>query len=80
MDRFIKMAKTYNVCIPFDEGVPGTATVNDFTNIIEQLLKIAKARVIVCFCEGRTVKTLLEATNKVEGAKGYFLILGRQVY
>ncbi|XP_071135606.1 metabotropic glutamate receptor 1-like [Mytilus edulis] len=76
MDRFIKMAKTYNVCIPFDEGVPGTATVKDFTNIIEQLLKIAKARVIVCFCEGRTVKTLLEATNKVEGAKGYFLILG----
>ena len=80
MATFIKMAKSYNVCIPFDEGVPGTATIKDFKAIIEQLMAIAKAQVIVCFCEGRTVKTLLQATIEVPGAQSYFLILGRQVY
>lgn len=77
MDRFKKMAKQYNVCIPFDEGVAGTATTKDFEVIVKQLVKINKARVIVCFCEGRTVQTLLQATTNVYGAKNHFLILGR---
>lgn len=40
-------------------------------------MKKQRARVVICFCDGETVRSLYNATTMVPGAKNHFLVVGR---
>ena len=79
MENFERLVKTSNssICIANGESVNSAASDDVFDEIITTMMKTPNARVIVCFCEGKTVTKLYEATMRIPKARGHFLILGR---
>ncbi|CAM1291850.1 GRM1 (predicted) [Pycnogonum litorale] len=75
MDAFSDLASLAGICIAVKDSVLSNAKDEDFDTVIEKLLLYPKAKVIVCFCEGMTLRRLLIATERL-GVAGQFLIIG----
>ncbi|XP_045197998.1 metabotropic glutamate receptor 1-like [Mercenaria mercenaria] len=75
LEEFRNLAKTKNVCIANAEAAPSVDNDLAFNKIIETLLKTARARVIVCFCEGMTARRLMMAMKRIPKAREHFQIL-----
>lgn len=80
IEEFRNLAKTKNICIANAEAAPSVDDDKAFDNIIATLLKVKRARVIVCFCEGMTARRLMIAMNRAPAARNHFQILARYVY
>lgn len=76
MDSFRNEISSMNICIALYEKIREYANLEDYELVIKKMNKTVKARVIVCFCHGETIRGLLAAINKL-GMKGRFIILGR---
>ena len=76
MEAFRNETVYLDICLTEYEKIQEYATPNDYEILIKKLNRTQKARVIVCFCYGETVRGLLSAMNKLK-LKGRFLILGR---
>lgn len=74
--EFKNLARNSSVCIANSESAPSRQDPHYFDALIRRMLITKNARVIVCFCEGATVTSLYNATRRVKGARGHFLILG----
>ncbi|OWF48826.1 metabotropic glutamate receptor 1-like [Mizuhopecten yessoensis] len=74
--EFHNLARNSSVCIANTESAPSRKDPHVFDALIRRMLVTKNARVIVCFCEGATVTSLYNATRRVKGAQGHFLILG----
>ena len=48
----------------------------DCTQVIDHLNRTQRARVVVCFCEGMTIKGLVKAAKR-RNLDGHFLFIGR---
>ncbi|XP_076445848.1 LOW QUALITY PROTEIN: metabotropic glutamate receptor 5-like [Babylonia areolata] len=75
MKMFTDLAATYNICIASTDSVASSDTDPEFDRVVDTLRRTPNATVVVCFCEGITVKKLLKALSK-KGADGRFLIIG----
>lgn len=77
IESFIKLADDAGVCIAKSAKIARGATDEEHTEIIKTLMKKQRARVVICFCDGETVRSLYNATTMVPGAKNHFLVVGR---
>ena len=64
------------MCIAKEDSVLSNAEDEVFDDVIRKLDEDENARVVVCFCEGMTVRGLLAATRRLN-LTGRFLFLGR---
>ncbi|CAL1534652.1 unnamed protein product [Lymnaea stagnalis] len=75
MEKFKDIAKDHGVCIAQSENVASSADDASYDRVLDSLRKSSNASVVVCFCEGKTVRNLLLATKR-KGLEGQFLIIG----
>ncbi|XP_054722394.1 metabotropic glutamate receptor 5-like [Uloborus diversus] len=75
MDAFTKLAHEAGICIATSDSLLSHAEDFIFDQVIRNLRKYPSARVIVCFCEGMTVRGLLKAIRRLN-ATGEFLLIG----
>lgn len=77
IESFTKLADEAGVCIAKAAKIARGATDDEHIEIIKKLMMKRRARVIICFCDGETVRSLYNATTMVPGAKNHFLVVGR---
>ncbi|XP_039287871.1 metabotropic glutamate receptor 1-like [Nilaparvata lugens] len=75
MQAFKELALRANVCIAKEDSVLSNADDEVFDSVLRKLNEDRNARVVVCFCEGMTVRGLLAATRRLN-LTGRFLLLG----
>nr|CAD7426329.1 unnamed protein product [Timema monikensis] len=76
IQAFRELAEKANVCIAKEDSVLSNAEDEVFEDVLRKLDEDQNARVVVCFCEGMTVRGLLRAIKRLN-LFGRFLILGR---
>ena len=78
MEVFKGLSQDAGICISNTETVLGSANDKFFDELVINIVKKQSlAKVVACFCEGRTIREILRATKRLN-AVGQFLLLGRQ--
>ncbi|XP_050297132.1 metabotropic glutamate receptor 5-like isoform X2 [Anthonomus grandis grandis] len=75
IQAFRELAEKADVCIAKENSVLSQAADAVFDNVILNLKQDPKAVVVVCFCEGKTITGLLNATKRLD-MTNYFLFIG----
>ena len=75
MDAFHSETSLLNICLAVYTKIRESAKEDVYEKLIIKMNKIPKARVIVCFCYGETIRGLLAAIHRLN-LKGRFTILG----
>lgn len=79
MEVFKELASQDGLCIAHSDKIYSNAGEKHFDRLLRKLReRLPKARVVVCFCEGMTVRGLLMAMRRL-GVAGEFLLIGRFV-
>ncbi|XP_069788340.1 metabotropic glutamate receptor 1-like isoform X2 [Narcine bancroftii] len=77
MEAFKELAAQEGLCIAHSGKIYSNAGEKAFDRLLRKLReRLPKARVVVCFCEGMTVRGLLIAMRRL-GVLGEFLLIGR---
>lgn len=77
MEAFKELAAEEGLCIAHSDKIYSNAGEKHFDRLLRKLReRLPKARVVVCFCEGMTVRGLLMAMRR-RGVSGEFLLIGR---
>lgn len=78
MEVFKGLSQEAGICISNTETVLGSADDKFFDELVINIVKKQSlAKVVACFCEGRTIREILRATKRLN-VVGQFLLLGRQ--
>ncbi|XP_035472600.2 metabotropic glutamate receptor 1 isoform X2 [Scophthalmus maximus] len=76
MEAFKELASQEGLCIAHSDKIYSNAGEKHFDRLLRKLReRLPKARVVVCFCEGMTVRGLLMAMRRL-GVFGEFLLIG----
>uniref|UniRef100_A0A4W5RP08 Metabotropic glutamate receptor 1 n=1 Tax=Hucho hucho TaxID=62062 RepID=A0A4W5RP08_9TELE len=76
MEAFKDLASQEGLCIAHSDKIYSNAGEKHFDRLLRKLReRLPKARVVVCFCEGMTVRGLLMAMRRL-GVAGEFLLIG----
>uniref|UniRef100_A0A3Q3IHY9 Metabotropic glutamate receptor 1 n=2 Tax=Monopterus albus TaxID=43700 RepID=A0A3Q3IHY9_MONAL len=76
MEAFKELASQEGLCIAHSDKIYSNAEEKQFDRLLRKLReRLPKARVVVCFCEGMTVRALLMAMRRL-GVFGEFLLVG----
>ncbi|XP_046712642.1 metabotropic glutamate receptor 1b isoform X4 [Silurus meridionalis] len=76
MEAFKELASQEGLCIAHSDKIYSNAGEKHFDRLLRKLReRLPKARVVVCFCEGMTVRSLLMAMRRL-GVAGEFLLIG----
>ncbi|KAM6954261.1 metabotropic glutamate receptor 1 isoform 2-T2 [Aplochiton taeniatus] len=76
MEAFKELASQEGLCIAHSDKIYSNAGEKHFDRLLRKLReRLPKARVVVCFCEGMTVRGLLMAMRRL-GVSGEFLLIG----
>lgn len=79
MEVFKELASQDGLCLSHSDKIYSNAGEKHFDRLLRKLReRLPKARVVVCFCEGMTVRGLLMAMRRL-GVAGEFLLIGRFV-
>lgn len=79
MEVFKELAAQEGLCIAHSDKIYSNAGEKHFDRLLRKLReRLPKARVVVCFCEGMTVRGLLMAMRRL-GVAEEFLLIGRFV-
>lgn len=77
MEAFKELASLESLCIAHSDKIYSNAGEKHYDRLLRKLReRLPKARVVVCFCEGMTVRGLLMAMRRL-GVFGEFLLIGR---
>ena len=77
MDAFKELAAQEGLCIAHSDKIYSNAGEKSFDRLLRKLReRLPKARVVVCFCEGMTVRGLLSAMRRL-GVVGEVSLIGR---
>lgn len=76
IQAFRELAEEADVCIAREDSVLSNAEDEIFDKVILNLKQDSNANVVVCFCEGLTVRGLLKATKRLN-MTNHFLFIGR---
>ena len=76
MEAFKDGMKKSGVCIAASDSVGGNADNKTYDAVLDNLISTSNARVVICFCEGGTVRRLILAMKR-KNLIGHFLIIGR---
>ncbi|XP_022625823.1 metabotropic glutamate receptor 1 isoform X2 [Seriola dumerili] len=76
MEAFKELASQEGLCIAHSDKIYSNAGEKHYDRLLRKLReRLPKARVVVCFCEGMTVRGLLTAMRRL-GVFGEFLVIG----
>ncbi|XP_037099986.1 metabotropic glutamate receptor 1 isoform X1 [Syngnathus acus] len=76
MEAFKELASQEGLCIAHSDKIYSNAGEKQFDRLLRKLReRLPKARVVVCFCEGMTVRSLLMAMRRL-GVYDEFLLIG----
>ncbi|XP_017773261.1 PREDICTED: metabotropic glutamate receptor 1-like, partial [Nicrophorus vespilloides] len=75
IQAFRELAEEVDVCIAREDSVLSNAADEVFDKVILNLKQDPNALVVVCFCEGLTVRGLLQATKRLN-ISNHFLFIG----
>ncbi|XP_027896560.1 metabotropic glutamate receptor 1 isoform X1 [Xiphophorus couchianus] len=76
MEAFKELASQEGLCIAHSDKIYSNAGEKHFDRLLGKLKeRLPKARVVVCFCEGMTVRNLLMAMKR-QRVRGEFLLVG----
>ncbi|KAK1170816.1 metabotropic glutamate receptor 1-like isoform X1 [Acipenser oxyrinchus oxyrinchus] len=76
MEVFKELATQDGLCIAYSDKIYSNAGEKHFDRLLRKLReRLPKARVVVCFCEGMTVRGLLMAMRRL-GVAGELLLIG----
>ncbi|XP_070843176.1 metabotropic glutamate receptor 1 isoform X1 [Chaetodon trifascialis] len=76
MEAFKELASQEGLCIAHSDKIYSNAGEKHYDRLLRKLReRLPKARVVVCFCEGMTVRGLLMAMRRLE-VFGEFLLIG----
>ncbi|KAJ8399428.1 hypothetical protein AAFF_G00411400 [Aldrovandia affinis] len=76
MEVFKELVAQEGLCIAHSDKIYSNAGEKHFDRLLRKLReRLPKARVVVCFCEGMTVRGLLMAMRRL-GVTGEFLLIG----
>ncbi|XP_051954903.1 metabotropic glutamate receptor 1-like isoform X1 [Xyrauchen texanus] len=76
MEAFKELAAEEGLCIAHSDKIYSNAGEKHFDRLLKKLReRLPKARVVVCFCEGMTVRSLLMAMRR-RGVAGEFQLIG----
>ncbi|XP_075869640.1 metabotropic glutamate receptor 1-like isoform X2 [Nelusetta ayraudi] len=76
MEAFKELASQEGLCIAHSDKIYSNAGEKHFDRLLRKLReRLPKARVVVCFCEGMTVRGLLMAMRRL-GVHSEFLLIG----
>lgn len=76
MEAFKELASQEGLCIAHSDKIYSNAGEKHYDRLLRKLReRLPKARVVVCFCEGMTVRGLLMAMRRL-GVYGEFLLVG----
>ncbi|XP_077408041.1 metabotropic glutamate receptor 1 isoform X1 [Vanacampus margaritifer] len=76
MEAFKELASQEGLCIAHSDKIYSNAGEKQFDRLLRKLReRLPKARVVVCFCEGMTVRGLLMAMRRL-GVYDEFLLIG----
>ncbi|XP_071386317.1 metabotropic glutamate receptor 1-like [Centroberyx affinis] len=76
MEAFKELASQEGLCIAHSDKIYSNAGEKHFDRLLRKLReRLPKARVVVCFCEGMTVRGLLMAMRRL-GVSAEFLLIG----
>lgn len=78
MEIFKYNAQEVGICIAYMESIPPNGDDEIFDQVIQNLLVYKSARVVACFCEGSSVRALLQAKKRLN-LTTEFLLVGRFV-
>lgn len=76
IQAFRELAERANVCIAKEDSVLSNAAEEDFEEVVKNLRTDKNAKVVVCFCEGMTIRGLLKAERRLNFTDK-LLIIGR---
>lgn len=77
MEAFKELASQEGLCIAHSDKIYSNAGEKHFDRLLGKLKeRLPKARVVLCFCEGMTVRNLLMAMKR-QRVRGEFLLVGR---
>uniref|UniRef100_A0A672QQ62 Glutamate metabotropic receptor 1 n=1 Tax=Sinocyclocheilus grahami TaxID=75366 RepID=A0A672QQ62_SINGR len=77
MEAFKELAAEEGLCIAHSDKIYSNAGEKHFDRLLKKLReRLPKARVVLCFCEGMTVRGLLMAMQR-RGVSGEFQLIGR---
>lgn len=79
IQAFRELAERSGICVAREDSVLSTAEDGVFDGVLQNLDQDKAASVVVCFCEGMTMKGLL-ASSKRLNMTGRFLFVGRYIY
>ena len=80
MEAFKELASLEGLCIAHSDKIYSNAGEKHFDRLLRKLReRLPKARVVICFCEGMTVRGLLMAMRRL-GVHGEFLLIGRYAH
>lgn len=77
MEAFKELAAQEGLCIAHSDKIYSNAGEKSFDRLLRKLReRLPKARVVVCFCEGMTVRGILIAMRRL-GVLGELQLIGR---
>uniref|UniRef100_A0ACB8GBG1 Metabotropic glutamate receptor 1 n=1 Tax=Sphaerodactylus townsendi TaxID=933632 RepID=A0ACB8GBG1_9SAUR len=77
MEAFKELAAQEGLCIAHSDKIYSNAGEKSFDRLLQKLReRLPKARVVVCFCEGMTVRGILIAMRRLK-VQGELLLIGR---
>ncbi|KAK2716169.1 hypothetical protein QYM36_010670, partial [Artemia franciscana] len=74
IDVFRELAEGNKICIAEEENIAFHADNEAYDEVIRKLLEEPNARVIVCFCQGSTVRGLLKAQRRLKVKQNFFFL------
>ncbi|XP_015119190.1 metabotropic glutamate receptor 1 isoform X2 [Diachasma alloeum] len=75
MQAFRELAERYGICVAREDAVLSNAEDSVFDGVLTNLDQDHAANVVVCFCEGRTMRGLLSASKRLN-LTGRFVFIG----
>lgn len=76
MEIFKTNAQDAGICIAYMESIPPNGDDGIYDAVVQSLLAFKNARVVACFCEGSSVRALLQAKRRLN-ITTEFLLFGR---
>ncbi|XP_062700997.1 metabotropic glutamate receptor 1 [Aedes albopictus] len=74
IQAFRELADRYGVCIAREDSILSNAEDESFLDVLRNIVQDASAKVVVCFCEGMTVRGLLKAMKNLNMTDRFLLI------
>ncbi|EDS30958.1 conserved hypothetical protein [Culex quinquefasciatus] len=74
IQAFRELAEKYGVCIAREDSILSNAEDESFSDVLRNIQQDPNANVVVCFCEGMTVRGLLRALERLNLTDRFLLI------